>query len=300
LEQVFFVVEMVATPILRQNLMHHRIEKTTSRISTFRIARFLLIQTYQKGKIISNGHTLYKITMPSNIPNGHKIYQHFTFQGPPKYIQVWIFCWENKPSGNPGFDLSVRFPDSPRVSFDGVGPDWSIRMYVRFCSKQARAGANVVITIFGDFCQFSAKKWAFFLEKQYYDSVVVKTSSILNQNAHFLGESFLRIVASVPGLDALFIFRITVMSHYICMFVESHVQESKTRARGCVTSSCEPTFEWPDIWMADNLEQHFFKDMFLVVSLDIRLTYVNICEIEYDKQNRWTRECSFSSWAECT
>jgi hypothetical protein len=92
LEQVFFVVEMVATPILRQNLMHHRIEKTTSRISTFRIARFLLIQTYQKGKIISNGHTLYKITMPSNIPNGHKIYQHFTFQGPPKYIQVWIFC----------------------------------------------------------------------------------------------------------------------------------------------------------------------------------------------------------------
>jgi hypothetical protein len=28
---------------------------------------------------------------PSNIPNGHKIYQHFPFQGPPKFTQTGIF-----------------------------------------------------------------------------------------------------------------------------------------------------------------------------------------------------------------
>jgi hypothetical protein len=26
-----------------------------------------------------------------NIPNGHKIYQHFPFQRPPKYTQNWNF-----------------------------------------------------------------------------------------------------------------------------------------------------------------------------------------------------------------
>jgi hypothetical protein len=26
-----------------------------------------------------------------NIPNGHKIYQHFPFQGPPKFTQIGIF-----------------------------------------------------------------------------------------------------------------------------------------------------------------------------------------------------------------
>jgi hypothetical protein len=30
----------------------------------------------------------------SNIPNGHLMYQHFTFQGPPKYTQIWIFGWK--------------------------------------------------------------------------------------------------------------------------------------------------------------------------------------------------------------
>jgi hypothetical protein len=26
-----------------------------------------------------------------NIANGHKIYQHFPFQGPPKFTQIWFF-----------------------------------------------------------------------------------------------------------------------------------------------------------------------------------------------------------------
>jgi hypothetical protein len=38
-----------------------------------------------------------------NIPNGHKIYQHFTFQGPPKFYQNWYFWFQKKPSDNPGW-----------------------------------------------------------------------------------------------------------------------------------------------------------------------------------------------------
>jgi hypothetical protein len=29
--------------------------------------------------------------MSVNIPNGHKIYQHFPIKGPPKFTQIWIF-----------------------------------------------------------------------------------------------------------------------------------------------------------------------------------------------------------------
>jgi hypothetical protein len=36
------------------------------------------------------------------IPNGPKIYQHFIFQGPPKYSQIGFFWFENIPSGNTG------------------------------------------------------------------------------------------------------------------------------------------------------------------------------------------------------
>jgi hypothetical protein len=33
--------------------------------------------------------------MAINIPNGHKIYQHFPFQGPPKFTQMGIFGLKN-------------------------------------------------------------------------------------------------------------------------------------------------------------------------------------------------------------
>jgi hypothetical protein len=33
--------------------------------------------------------------MAINIPNDHKIYQHFPFQGPPKYTQIGTFSMRN-------------------------------------------------------------------------------------------------------------------------------------------------------------------------------------------------------------
>jgi hypothetical protein len=45
------------------------------------------------GKTYQNGEKIYTMTTeltiwPQNIPNDHKIYQHYTFQGPPKYAQI--------------------------------------------------------------------------------------------------------------------------------------------------------------------------------------------------------------------
>jgi hypothetical protein len=46
------------------------------------------------------------------VPNGHKLYQHFHFQGPPKYTQNWYFLVFKKPSGMPVRD---RVNDGHRV-----------------------------------------------------------------------------------------------------------------------------------------------------------------------------------------
>jgi hypothetical protein len=53
-----------------------------------------LVQT--KKENIPNDQTLYQTAIkytkwPQNIPNGHKIYQHFLFQGRPKFTQIGIF-----------------------------------------------------------------------------------------------------------------------------------------------------------------------------------------------------------------
>jgi hypothetical protein len=52
--------------------------------------------------------------VPLNIPNGRvilkiwlKVYQHFSFRGPPKYTRIGIFCFESKPSGNPALNVST-------------------------------------------------------------------------------------------------------------------------------------------------------------------------------------------------
>jgi hypothetical protein len=65
------------------------------------------------GKNITNDHKLYQTAInftkwPQNIPNGHKIYQHLPFKGPPKFTQSRDFCFENKPSGNPGLRISKQ------------------------------------------------------------------------------------------------------------------------------------------------------------------------------------------------
>jgi hypothetical protein len=48
------------------------------------------------GKNITNDHKLFQTAIDYNkwtynIPNGHKIYQHLPFKGPPKFAQTGIF-----------------------------------------------------------------------------------------------------------------------------------------------------------------------------------------------------------------
>jgi hypothetical protein len=64
------------------------------------------------------------------------------------------------------------------------------------------SGVDVMITIFCDFCQFSAKKWRF-LKNQYYDQIFgiiwlcyESKTPIFSQ---FFGENILKIITSVPG-----------------------------------------------------------------------------------------------------
>jgi hypothetical protein len=58
---------------------------------------FFLVQLTKPGKIYQMvTKYVYKMAIkyakwPKNIPSGHKIYQHFPFQGSPKYTQIWIF-----------------------------------------------------------------------------------------------------------------------------------------------------------------------------------------------------------------
>jgi hypothetical protein len=40
--------------------------------------------------------------MAEYTPNGHKLQQHFPFQGPPKFAQIVFYLFENLPSGTPG------------------------------------------------------------------------------------------------------------------------------------------------------------------------------------------------------
>jgi hypothetical protein len=76
-----------------------------------------------------------------------------------------------------------------------------IKVMVSWCG-QCRPGVDVMITIFGDFCQFSAKKLAFFSKT----NVMIKILHILawfwvkNANffAEFFGENILKIITSVP------------------------------------------------------------------------------------------------------
>jgi hypothetical protein len=49
---------------------------------------------------LPNGNEIYQ--MAENIHNGHKIYQQYAVQGPPKFTQIGIFGLKiNTPSGDP-------------------------------------------------------------------------------------------------------------------------------------------------------------------------------------------------------
>jgi hypothetical protein len=61
-----------------------------------RVARFIVVQTYQNGKNIPNHHKINQTTIkytkiPKNIPNGHKKTKHLQFQHPPNFTQIGIF-----------------------------------------------------------------------------------------------------------------------------------------------------------------------------------------------------------------
>jgi hypothetical protein len=60
-----------------------------------------------------------------------------------------------------------------------------------------------MITIFGNFFQFSAEKIGVFLKYQCYDQLFFKFSFVLSQKrqvfAQFFGENILKLITSVPG-----------------------------------------------------------------------------------------------------
>jgi hypothetical protein len=67
-----------------------------------------------------------------------------------------------------------------------------------------------MIIIFGDFCQFSAKKMAFFSKTNVMINFFSKTSSSLSKNANIFtnvfGENIFKIITSVPESDFSHIF----------------------------------------------------------------------------------------------
>jgi hypothetical protein len=66
------------------------------------------------------------------------------------------------------------------------------------------SGVDVMITFFGNFSQFSAKKLAFFSQKpmlwsQFLQKLAVVWAKSANIFAKFFGENILKIITSVPG-----------------------------------------------------------------------------------------------------
>jgi hypothetical protein len=71
-----------------------------------------------------------------------------------------------------------------------------------FSKKRAGPGVDVMITIFGDFSQFSAKKLAFFLNTSAMITFLSKFAFVSSQKRHFFakffGENILKIITLVP------------------------------------------------------------------------------------------------------
>jgi hypothetical protein len=63
-----------------------------------------------------------------------------------------------------------------------------------------KAGVDVMITIFCDFRQISAKKfWGTFLKNQCYGPIFGLFCFVSSQNRHFFDEIFLKLKKSVPA-----------------------------------------------------------------------------------------------------
>jgi hypothetical protein len=72
---------------------------------------------------------------PQTTPNGHKIYQHFPFKGPPKIHPNWDFWYESKPSGNPGDLISIAVVNLTRINDKNIfeGMLQSLQAVPSFC-----------------------------------------------------------------------------------------------------------------------------------------------------------------------
>jgi hypothetical protein len=69
------------------------------------VARFLLIKYTKMGKTYTKLPLKYQMAIyytkwPTDISNCHKIHQHLSLQDTLKCTQIWIFGFENIPSGN--------------------------------------------------------------------------------------------------------------------------------------------------------------------------------------------------------
>jgi hypothetical protein len=66
-----------------------------------------------------------------------------------------------------------------------------------------RPGVDVMMTIFCDFCRFSAKNLAFFSKTNVMIKFLPKSSNSLSKKANIFaknfGENILKIITSVPG-----------------------------------------------------------------------------------------------------
>jgi hypothetical protein len=72
-------------------------------------------------------------------------------------------------------------------------------------SEAGRPGVDVMITIFGDFWQFSAKKLAFFSKTNVMIKLLHNSALVWVENANFcaefFGETILKIIGNIgPGL----------------------------------------------------------------------------------------------------
>jgi hypothetical protein len=92
--------------------------------------------------------------------------------------------------------IRCKFAES---GHSGAGPGQDV------VAPKSRAGTDVMITIFGDFWQLSAKKLAFFSKTNVMIKIFQNLALFWVKNANFFaeffGENILKIITSVPGLD---------------------------------------------------------------------------------------------------
>jgi hypothetical protein len=87
--------------------------------------------------------------------------------------------------------------------FNDKGRDWFYNVVPKITDSYWGPGVDVMITIFCDLCQFSAKKLSFFSKTnvmiQFLHNLALFWAKNANFFAKFFGENILKIITSVPG-----------------------------------------------------------------------------------------------------